>query len=212
VQLDYTLQRMEREVYRNSQDGEARPNPDEAASFYLFLIDSLPQQEGLVLDDETVARVRQSSSYRTQIDSLKGRYPGLSRGQYDEFALKVHKKLADQRAVDVKTQFYATRAMGVVRGHEVEVSEEQGTALVRLAAEVKQDVSYHEVQTAYVLSTERPDDRVAIVRKYVQGWETASKGGYVPVGDLRFADEQIQQVVLQVCSPETRRKLETDSR
>ncbi|MDB5179074.1 MAG: hypothetical protein JWN01_1017 [Patescibacteria group bacterium] len=212
VQLDYTMQRMEREVYRNSQSEETRPNADETASFYLYLIDSLPQQEGLVLDDETVARVRQSSSYQGQIDSLKERYPGLSSEQYDEFALEVHKKIADQQAVASKTQFYATRVMGVVRGHEAEVSDEQGKALVRLVAEVKQDVSYSEVQTVYALPTERANDRIAVVRKYVQGWEAASKSGYVPVGGLRFADQQIQQIVLEVCSPETKRKLESWSR
>ena len=212
VQLDYTLQRMEREVYRNCQTGEAGPSADEVASFYLFLIDSLPEQEGLVLDDETVARIRETSSYKGQVASLRERYPGLSPEQYDEFALKVHKKLVDQRAVGSKTQFYATRVMGVVKGREAEVSEEQGIALARLAAEVKQDIGYYEVKTVFDLPTARPEDRVAVAEKYVKAWERASESAYVPVGDLRFADKRIQQVVSEVCSPETRHKLEAGSR
>jgi len=204
VKLDYTLQRMEKDIYRNLKRKDAEVDADQAAQFYIFLLDSLPQQEGLVLEPETVARAKTSKLYSSLDTDIKSKYPGLTPEQYDDFVIKVYKKLVDDKGMETKTQFYLDRAMEVVRGREQEVSETSATELTRLVAETKQDVGYYDVVSAYSLQTQRIEDRQVAVDKYVKAWESASAKGYVPTGDLVFSNEEIQEAVLQACSPRTR--------
>jgi hypothetical protein len=204
VKLDYTLQRMEKDVYRNLKRKDAKVDAGEAVQFYVFLLDSLPQQEGLVLDPETVTRARASDLYNSVETYVKSKYSGLTSERYDDFTLKVYKQLVDEQSLKTKTQFYLSRAMEVVRGREQALPNTTATELTRLVAEVKQDVGYFDVVTVYNLPTERVEDRLTTVRKYVKAWETANVRGYVPIRDLTFGNKEAQEAVLQSCLPQTR--------
>lgn len=209
VQLDYTVQRIERDVYRNGKAENTGIDADNAASFYLFLIDSLPQQEGLVLDAEASARIRSTDFYAEQVGRLKEQHPGLPSEQYDMYALKVYKHIADTQGLTDKTRFYTARALEVLRGKEAAVSESTANELVRLAAEVKPDVTYHELDTLFALPATNTADKQVVVQKYVRAWESASTKSYLPVGDLIFRNGGLQQFILAACSSRTRAKVET---
>lgn len=204
IKLDYTLQRMEKDVYRNLKRRDAQVDTEQAAQFYTFLLDSLPQQEGLVLDAEAIARARTSGLYQSIDGDIKTKYSGLTAEQYEDFALKVYKNLVDAQSLKTKTQFYLGRAMEVVRGREQGVSEATATEITHLVAETKQDVGYFDVITVYGLPTQRVEDRSVAVGKYVKAWETATAKEYVPIRDLVFGNNEIQNTVLQACSPQTK--------
>lgn len=207
IKLDYTLQRMEKDVYRNLQRKDARVDIDQAAQFYLFLVDSLPQQEGLVLDTEAKSRLKSSEQFRKLNLELKSKYEGLSPDEVDNFTLEIYKKIADAKNLQSKTQFYLGRAMEVVRGREQGVSGDTATELTRIIAEKKEDVGYFDVVSIYDMPTQRPEDRSVAVKKYVKAWETAGKKGYTPVRDLIFGNKEIQEAVLHACSEETKMQL-----
>lgn len=210
VKLDYTLQRMEKDVYRNLRRKDVQVDTDQVAQFYIFLLDSLPQQDGLVLDAEAVARARASGLYKHIDGEIKSKYSGLRIEQYDKFALKIYKNLVDAQNLKTKTQFYLGRSMEVVRGREQGVSEVTATELTRLVAETKQDVGYFDVVTVFGLPTQRVEYRLAAVGKYVKAWETASAKGYVPIRELVFGSKEIQEAVLQACSPQAKQQLATE--
>src|SRR3990167_9255197 len=97
--------------------------------------------------------------------------------------------------------------MEAVRDREQGVSQTTATELTRLVAEVKQDVGHWDVVTVYDLPTQRVEDRLAAVGKYVKAWETTSAKSYVPIRNLVFSNKEAQEAVLQACSPQTREQL-----
>jgi hypothetical protein len=204
VKLDYTLQRMERDIYRNFKRKDVKLDAEQATQFYLFLLDSLPQQEGLVLDEEAVARIKSSNLYKGIEQDIKYKYQELSPEQFEDFTFKIYKKLVDARNLKNKTQFYLERAMELVKGRELNLSEDSAAELTRLVAEIKQDVGYFDIITVYALPTQRTEDRQAVVAKYVKAWEETNKKGYTPPANLVFRNQEIQVVVLEFCSPTTR--------
>lgn len=210
IKLDYTVQRMEKDVYRNLKRKDTEVDAEQAAQLYIFLLDSLPQQEGLVLDKETVARAKESNFYSVIERDIKSKYEGLSPDQYDNFALKMYKKFIDMRSLETNTQFYLGRAMEVIKRRESELSEDSATEITRLVAETKQDIGYFEVLSVYALPTRRVQDRQTVVAKYVKAWEDASKRGYAPPRNLVFGNKEIQDAVFRACSSATKAILQRE--
>lgn len=210
VNADFTLQRMEKDVFRNVSFQKHPVDMNSVVQFYAFLIDSLPQTSGVVLDDELKARVRSSTFYREQRSHIISKYPGLSEEQYDEFTLKVYKTIADQQQVENRTQHYLSRLLVCVRNKEGQVSGEHVSSLTKMIAERKKDIGYFELTSLYDLQGGSSEEKATAARKYVESWEKVNSTQNVPIGDLVFANPAIQQAILDSCSPSTRQKLEKE--
>lgn len=210
VTVDFTLQRMEKDVFRNVSSQDQPVDMNLVVQFYSFLIDSLPQTSGVVLDDELEFRVRSSTFYHEQRSHIIDKYPGLSEEQCDEFTLRVYKTIADQQQIENRTQHYLSRLLVCLRNKEGEISGEHVSSLTKMVAERKKDIDYLELTSLYDLQGGSSEEKASAARKYVESWEKVNSTQYVPIGDLVFANPTIQQAILEFCSPSTRQKLEKE--
>ncbi|HRN70442.1 MAG TPA: hypothetical protein PLS49_04605, partial [Candidatus Woesebacteria bacterium] len=211
VNLDYTLQRIEKDVYRNMNTKDTNTDINQAVNFYTFLIDTLPTHVGLVLNPETLVKIKESELYNSILNQFNSTYPQLSAEQKENFSLNSYKKLVDRHRLESKTQFYLDRCMETLQGKEQLVSPSLGTELIRLFVHSKKSISNKQLTSLFALPTENKEDRNLCVQKYIKAWE-ATDIKYRHINDLFFFNPDIQQMILQNCSPELQKKLESELR